>query len=147
MIRLLSASLVTLVLFLAGCSDRSRTESNETPASSNQSSTQTTDAPKGKALVTELPAGVEGLELAEGGLRVQKGYEFVKDSDSTFYVMHVDTGRRPGGGGGGCKCSSGTGGCSPVMRGGIIVCEGDSLCTKCGLGLTIGGMTTTIFMY
>jgi len=147
MIRLLSASLVTLVLFLAGCSDRSRTESNEAPASSNQSSTQTTDGPKGKALVTELPAGVEGLELAEGGLRVQKGYEFVKDSDSTFYVMHVDTGRRPGGGGGGCKCSSGTGGCSPVMRGGIIVCEGDSLCTKCGLGLTIGGMTTTIFMY
>ena len=145
MTRLLSASLVTLVLFIAGCSDRSRTESNQTPPSSDQSSTQTTDSPNGKALVTALPAGVEGVELAEGGLRLLKGYEFVKDSDSTFYLMHVDTGRRPGGGG--CKCSSGTGACGPVLRGGIIVCEGDSLCTSCGLGLTFGGMTTSIFMY
>ncbi len=39
MTRLLSASLVTLVLFIAGCSDRSRTESNQTPPSSDQSST------------------------------------------------------------------------------------------------------------
>ena len=118
MIRLLTTSLVTLVLFLAGCSNGSKTESNEPSTSSTQTPAQTTGSPKGEALVTALPAGIEGVELAEGGLRLLDGYEFVKDSDSTFYVARINTGRpstpKPGGG---CKCSSGSGSCSPVLRG------------------------------
>jgi len=149
MIRLLTTSIVTLVLFLAGCSNGSKTESNEPSTSSTQTPAQTTGSPKGEALVTALPAGIEGVELAEGGLRLLDGYEFVKDSDSTFYVARINTGRpstpKPGGG---CKCSSGSGSCSPVLRGGIIVCEAsDTLCTKCGLGVTLGGTTTTLFLY
>lgn len=148
MIRLFATSLVTLVLFLAGCSNRSKTESNEPSTSSSQSSAQTMGSTKGEAPVTALPAGIEGVELAQGGLRLLDGYEFVKDSDSTFYVARIDTGRRPRPRPtGGCRCTSGSGSCSPVLRGGIIVCEpSDTLCTKCGLGLTLGG-TNTIFIY
>jgi hypothetical protein len=100
-------------------------------------------------LVSKLPAGAEGVELAEGGLRILKGYEFIRDSDSTFVIARMTERTRTGGTGtgGGCGCKGGTGGCVPANQGGIIVCQADSSCTNCGLALTIGGVSTMIFRY
>ena len=95
-------------------------------------------------MVKKLPAGVEGVELADGGLRLLKGYQLIKDSDSTF-VIAMQTGKGTGTSGS-CGCS-GSGKCTDGDRGGIIVCNADSVCTNCGLRLTVRGVTTEIFRY
>ena len=106
------------------------------PAAGGSEDTATVAAPDTAAravmLVEALPAGIEGLELAENGLRVQKGYEFVKDTDSTFAL------RRMGGSNvirvGGCGCKVGAG-CVPFMTDdGIIICI-SVLCNTCGLAV------------
>ena len=62
---------------------------------------------RAQLLVQELPAGIEGLELAERGLRVKKGYEYVKDTDSTFAIMRMSDQRRITVGGCGCRAGAG----------------------------------------
>jgi len=95
-------------------------------------------------LVTSLPAGVEGVELARTGLHVIKGYQFVKDSDSTFAIARMSDGQHVTSGGCGCAV---TGGCEPEMTdGGIIICKAND-CTDCGLRLTVAGANTMIFKY
>jgi hypothetical protein len=137
-----------ILSFLPACSNSSKDSSTDSSKKADSMSAAA-EVPlrKGKALVSELPAGVEGVELADGGLRVLKGYEVVRDSDSTFFVARVNTGRRPTGTSGSCKCTSGTGKCTD---GGvvIVVCvPADTTCTTCGLALTVGGVTTPIFIY
>jgi hypothetical protein len=91
---------------------------------------------RAQLLVQELPTGIEGLELAERGLRVKKGYEYVKDTDSTFAIMRLsDNGRITVGG---CGCKAGAG-CVPFLTDdGIIICV-SVLCNTCGLAVTSPG--------
>jgi hypothetical protein len=98
-----------------------------------------------EALVTELPPGVEGVELAKEGLRLKKGYRLVKDSDSTFAIERVSDGQRAATGS--CGCWVGVG-CIQVQKGLIWVCQPlPTGCIKCGLKLTSGGISTELFRY
>jgi hypothetical protein len=96
-------------------------------------------------LVAQLPAGVEGVELAKDGLRAKKGYNFVKNSDSIFAIMRMND--RHVVGYGGCGCFIGVG-CIPLEApGGIWVCHGFPGCIECGLAVTSGDVTTQVFRY
>lgn len=145
--RLGIAALVILSV-LPACSNDSRPSSTSSNESDSPRTAAETSHRKGKALVTELPAGVEGVQLVEGGLRVLKGYEVVHDSDSTFYIARVSTGRRsPTGTSGSCKCTSGTGQCKDGGVSIIVCVPADTTCTTCGLAVTAGGVTTPIFIF
>jgi hypothetical protein len=103
-------------------------------------------SPRTELLVKELPAGVEGLELRDGAIWLKEGYTFEPQPDGTF-IIGLRDGSGGGGTGGGCGCKSGGGKCEPVLEGGIAVCKGDSACTKCGLALTVGGVTTEVMLF
>lgn len=126
--------LVALSLSLISCSRNPAPPSEQTPGQT---------VAHGQVLIDHLPDGVEGVELAEGGLRLKKGYKLVKDSDSTFAIARMSDGRSVMAGGCGCK---GSGGCDPVLEGGIIVCKAKD-CSDCGLALTIAGVRTPIIRY
>ena len=132
------ATLTVLPFILAACSGSPESTTNETPAQTTQEPTH-----KGVLLVEKLPAEVEGVELADGGLKVMDGYEFVKDSKSTFAIARMSD--RKVVTRGGCGCNT-TGACDPVFKGGIIICEATN-CSDCGLALMIGGVRTAIFKY
>jgi hypothetical protein len=93
--------------------------------------------------VKQLPAGVKGVELGEGFLRLKEGYNFVKQPKHRFAVARISDGRNVSSGG--CGCTGGT--CDPVYRGGIIVCEGSNCTGTCGLALTIAGVERKIITY
>jgi hypothetical protein len=101
---------------------------------------------KGELLVTALPAGVEGLEIKEGAIHLQTGYEFVKGEKGSFTVA-----RRGGGApvvSGGCGCSGGTGDCDPEFTpDGIIVCASKGCTASCGLAVTLGGTRTELVRF
>jgi hypothetical protein len=102
----------------------------------------------GTVLVKTLPAGVEGLELKDGALRVKDGYQFVKGPGGTFTVSRINVPVPPAPPtGGGCGCNAGTDGCQPVDKGGIIVCEGGCGTGTCGLAVTAGGIRTEIIRF
>jgi len=91
---------------------------------------------RAQLLVQELPAGIEGLELVERGLRVKEGYKYVKDTDSTFAIVRMSDQRRISVGGCGCRVGPG---CVPFLTDdGIIICV-TILCTPCGLAVTSPG--------
>jgi hypothetical protein len=107
---------------------------------------QTQTSSTGTVLVKELPAGVEGVELRDGALRLKDGYDFVKGPGGTFTVSRIQVPSSPATGGG-CGCSGAAGGCEPVLKGGIIVCEGGCGTGSCGLALTAGGVKTDIIKW
>jgi hypothetical protein len=109
---------------------------------------QTQTPSTGTVLVKELPAGVEGLELRDGALRLKDGYEFVPGPGGTFTVSRIQLPTLPTSStGGGCGCSASATGCQPVSKGGIIVCEGGCGTGTCGLALTVGGVKTDIIKW
>lgn len=97
-------------------------------------------------LVDRLPAGVEGVELAENGLRPKKGYSVVKDSDST--IAFIRTGDRVPVAGSHCSCWVGVG-CIPDINSPIVTCMALPVgCIQCRLVLTYsGGIATEVFQY
>jgi hypothetical protein len=99
--------------------------------------------PRGTVVVKQLPAGVKGVELREGFLRLKDGYNFVKQPKHRFAVARMSDGRNVLSGG--CGCTGGT--CDPVLKGGIIVCQGSNCTGTCGLALTIAGVETKIITY
>ena len=126
--------LIPLTFVLASCSGKY----------SNRSTSD--EPPTVERLVDQLPAGVEGVELAKDGLRPMKGYEFVKDSDTTFTIMRMND--RQVVGYGGCGCWIGVG-CIPISSPeGLWLCHGLPGCIQCGLAVTpSGGVRTVIFRY
>jgi hypothetical protein len=121
-------TLAALTLILPACA-------HETP---NQ-----TGLPKGKVLVKQLPAGVEGVELKDGALRLKPGFTFVKKPRHRFAVARISNGQTVTTGG--CGCTGGT--CDPTSSGGIIVCEGSNCTGSCGLALTVKGVNTRIIEF
>ena len=135
--------LVVLPLFIASCAKKS-TPSSESAGSSTSTAPADTAA-HAVAVVDKLPAGVEGVELAEGGLRVMKGYQFVKETDSTFAIARMSDGQHVANGGCGCKLGVG---CRPVLSpDGIAVCEASIICFDCGLALTVRNQSLLIYKY
>jgi hypothetical protein len=135
--------LVVLMFALGACAKKSPPASNTADTTSSQAPSDT--ALQVHAVVDRLPDGAEGLELAQGGLRVQKGYQFVKDTDSTFVIARMNDGHHVASGGCGCKLGVG---CNPVLtKDGIIVCEASIVCFDCGLALTGGGGRTLVYSY
>jgi len=129
---------VTLSLTAAAC-----TYSPRMPAEGQASRTQS-GSTKGTLLVRQLPAGVEGLALVNGELKVQAGYEFAKGDKGTFTVARAGGGQVTSGG---CGCS-GAGDCDPVLSpDGIIVCQSNGCTTSCGLAVTIAGTRTELIRY
>lgn len=126
--------LIPLAFVLTTCSGK-----ESAPSTKNET-------PTVERLVDQVPAGVEGVELAKDGLRAKKGYRFVKDSDTTFAIMRMNDRRVVGYGG--CGCWVGVG-CIPLEApGGIWVCHQFPGCINCGLAVTpIGGVRTEIFRY
>ena len=102
--------------------------------------TNQASGPKGKLLVKQLPAGVEGVELKDGALRLKPGFTFVKKPRHRFAVARISNGQTVTSGG--CGCTGGT--CDPTSSGGIIVCEGSNCTGSCGLALTAHGVNTKI---
>jgi hypothetical protein len=103
----------------------------------------TGETAKGTVIVKQLPAGVEGVELKDGSLRLKPGYKFEKRPQHQFAVIRISDGRAVTSGG--CGCTGGT--CDPVLKGGIGVCEGSGCTGHCGLALTVAGIKTTIINY
>ena len=100
---------------------------------------------KGELLVQALPPGAVGLELVDGQLKLQAGYEYVEQPESKFMIRARD-GQQVGLGG--CGCSS-LGDCKPVFSPeGIIVCKARGICIgSCRLAVTIGGASTDLIRY
>jgi len=126
------ALLIPLALVLTSCAG-----TKPAPPTNNEAYTA-------KRLVDELPAGVEGVELAKDGLRPKKGYSVVKDSDSTVAVMRISDGSKVAGSH--CSCWFGVG-CIPDINSPIITCTSLLNCIKCSLVLTYGDMRTEVFQY
>jgi|GEM_PF-3378760 hypothetical protein len=126
------ALLIPLALALTSCAG-----TKPAPPTNNEAYTA-------KRLVDELPAGVEGVELAKDGIRPKKGYNFVKDSDSTLAVMRISDGRQVAGSH--CSCWFGVG-CIPDLNSDIVTCTSLLNCIKCSLVLTYGDMRTEVFQY
>ena len=97
-----------------------------------------------KRLVDQLPAGVEGVEVAKEGLRAKKGYRFVKDSDSTVAVTRMSD--RSVVGYSDCSCWIGVG-CIPDPTTEGLTCMGFPGCIRCRLVLRIGDIRTEVFEY
>ena len=125
-------TLLALTLVLVACAHEQR-----------QAQTSQSDLPRGTVLVKRLPAGAEGLELKEGSLRLKPGYSFVKQSGHRFAVARMSGGQPVTSGG--CGCEGGT--CDPVLKGGIIVCEGTDCTGTCGLALTVHGLNRKIIAF
>lgn len=125
--------LIPLALTLNNCAG-----TKPAPSTNNEAYTA-------ERLVDELPAGVEGVELAKEGLRPKKGYSFVKDSDSTFAVMRMSDGSKAGGSH--CECWVGVG-CVPDLDSPIVTCKALPVgCIQCHLVLTYGDIRTEVFQY
>ena len=125
--------LIPLVFVLSSCAG-----TKPAPSTSNEGYTA-------KRLVDQLPAGVEGVELAKDGLRAKKGYSLVKDSDSTVAVMRMND--RSVVAGSDCRCWVGVG-CIPDINSEIISClELPAGCIRCRLVLRSGGIGTEVFEY
>jgi hypothetical protein len=135
--------LVVLSLFIAACAKKSTPSSQATGSSTSPASADT--ATRAQAVVDKLPAGVEGVELAENGLRVMKGYQFVKETDSTFTIARMNDGKHVANGGCGCKLGVG---CTPVLSpDGIAICQASIVCFDCGLALTVGSQSVLVYKY
>ena len=129
-------TLLALTLVLLACAQEKKEA--QMPQSSGQAA-----APKGTLLVKELPSGVEGVELKNGALRLKPGFAFEKKPRHQFAVARISGGQ--GVTSGGCGCEGGT--CDPVLKGGIIVCEGNDCTGTCGLALTVHGLNTKIIAF
>lgn len=145
--RPIGVAALVILSFIPACTSDSKAPSSS-DSSAGKPPVQQAEAPhrKGRALVTKLPDGAEGVELADGGLRVLKGYKVEHDKEGTFFIARISTGRRTGTSGS-CKCTSGTGKCTDGGAEIVVCVPVDTTCTKCGLALTIGGVTTPIFIY
>jgi hypothetical protein len=134
--------LVAVASMSAGCAR------SPEPSPERSGDTTAVDVPdttlRAQLLVESLPAGVEGLELAENGLRVMKGYEYVKDTDTTFAIRRRSDNQVITVGGCGCRVGPG---CVPVLTDdGIVICV-TILCKPCGLAVTSGGTRFEIARY
>ena len=157
MTRFAAVTLLFLPLVLASCSNKQESKSTEpppqatNPAQNSQFPAQTTPTPptrKGRALVTKLPEGLEGVELADGGLKLKDGYEFRQENDGTLSIARMqDPHPTPPAPRVWCKCSGSAGTCKPGSQGPLAVCVPDSNCTTCVLGVSFGGASTDLFMY
>ena len=133
--------IASAALMILGC------VTNQTPT--------TAEAPKvGKPLVKRLPAGIQGVELVGGMVRVKPGYQWVKQPNGTVTVARMAGGGGVGPGVGGtwtCECTNGgTGTCTAVVTNGSLSCYKGSTATctgKCELSVGTTGLTTGIFIY
>ena len=105
--------------------------------------------PEGRLLVERLPAGVEGLELVDGKLRMKAGYEFVSLPNGAFAVVTVPHPPVPPVPTGGCKCSPlGLGVCRSTIVGGIIGCKPNPVCVgSCIATLRLAGTETKVIAF
>jgi hypothetical protein len=152
MTRFAAITLLLLPLVLTSCSSKQDSKSTQPPPQATTSSpaqaTPTPPARKGRALVTKLPKGLEGVELADGGLKLKDGYEFRQEKDGTLSIARMqDPHPTPPAPRVWCKCSGGGGTCKPGSQGPLAVCVTDSACTNCVLGVTFGGADIDLFMY
>jgi hypothetical protein len=126
------AALIAPVLAICGCV-------------SNQPSAQ---APKaGKALVTKLPAGIQGVEMVGNTVRVKSGFNWVKHPNGTWTVA------RMGGGGGlgvggtwSCDCTTGANSCDGETSDGTLKCVSRD-CLSCKLTVKKDGRRYAIIAY
>ena len=127
------ALLIPLALVLTSCAG-----TKPAPPTNNEAYTV-------ERLVDQLPAGVEGVELAKNGLRPKKGYTVVKDSDSTIAFMR--TSDHVAVAGSSCSCWVGVG-CIPDPFSDIVTCLAlPAGCIQCRLVLKYGGIRTEVFQY
>ena len=127
--RLQIAPLVALSLVLTTCSGQRAGSSRSEPS-------------KVETLVSQLPAGAEGVELVARGLRLKKGYQFVKESDSTYAIARMNgevVGRAH------CECWVGVG-CIPIIDG-ILTCQQFPGCIDCKMKLRFGDIETPILRF
>lgn len=125
--------LIPLALVLTNCAS-----TKPAPSTNNEAYTA-------ERLVDQLPAGVEGVELAENGLRLQKGYTTVKDSDSTLAIKRMSDGSVVGSTS--CSCWVGVG-CIPDPNSEIIACMALPVgCIRCRMVLKYGDTRTEVFQY
>jgi hypothetical protein len=145
--RLRAYVLAVLLSVLVACASKSPPASTP-PADTTRSSATPSDsaAPAvAHSLVKQLPAGVEGLELTERGLRVKKGYQVVKQNDSTVAIARMSGGQQVLSVT--CDCWVGVG-CIPWQDpDGILTCKSFPGCIRCEQNLIRGGVRTAVFAY
>jgi len=116
---------ISLALVLLVFAQKQPATSRTQPTSPSSRATEQTPKIKGRNLVKKLPAGIEGVTLEDGFIKLKPGYKFVKGANGT---VTVNLAGRSGGVGGAsirgtfnCECDK-TGSCSVATKDGNLVC-------------------------
>jgi hypothetical protein len=119
----------------------------ETPQASAQ-------ARRGKALVTQLPEGSQGVVLRSNAVRLRRGFKFVKHRNGTVSLARISAGSSGAGGSWSCNCKPTKpsdppkGSCETMIVGGALLCrKGTCTSSACELVVTINGLTTGVILY
>ena len=149
-IRIIVISLALGLLVFAQKQPSKPSIQSPSPSSGNTSPTEQTSNKKGRNLVAKLPAGVEGVILGNGQVKLKPGYKFVKQENGK---VSVDDMKGTGGGlsvGGtwDCVCrkeQKGTCKASIVVK--SLECSSKSGCSDCVLVVDVGDSTKSIVSY
>ena len=127
------AAAVAVILTIFGC------VSNQPPSA---------QAPKaGKPLVKSLPAGIQGVELVDGIVRVKPGYQWVKQPNGTVTVARMGGGGLGASGVWDCTCIYGGGNCIISVTTSFLRCQSFTCESFCWLTVTTIGVRTPIIAY
>lgn len=150
---LVSLMLITVAVTIFYAISRAQNSNRQAPSKptvgeTDNSSTRSTSARKGKVLVKRLPDGAEGVELKEGALRIRDGYKFVKNPNGTVTVARMNDGQGVGGSWS-CTCDDkGGGDCEAVISGGSISCKVVPFsCNSCSMSVVVSKVRTSIMRY
>ncbi len=114
------------------------------PNSPPKPTTQTVTAKK-TALVKQLPAGVEGVELKGNSLRLKEGYKFVPEPNKSVSIARIKGGTKISGTWD-CACSK-DGACGVSVGPNGLDCLMETCKGSCTLKVTIGGQATRVIMF
>jgi hypothetical protein len=136
--------LTTLVMALLVTVYGKTTKTKNLPEPSVEPSAQAARR-KGTALVNQLPANIEGVELKGNQVRLKEGYKFVNGPNKTMAVARIKGGGNIGGSWN-CACSK-DGNCGVSVGDNGLDCLMESCKGSCTLKVTIGDKATSIMMF
>jgi hypothetical protein len=124
---------------------------SNTTGSDKASPAGQTSKRKGTNLVKELPAGVDGVTLEDGFIKLKPGYKFVKEKNgrASVYLMKGGGGL-PVSGSFDCSCASKEkdGKCKLGITSDKMTCFDAALyCTRCELVVIVNEATTRLIEY
>ena len=110
-------------------------------------------ARRGRALVTQLPEGAQGVVLKSNAVRLRRGFKFVKNRNGTVSVTRMRPGRPGVGGTWECICTHddltkpASGACDARIVFGILSCDKGTCNGPCELKVTVKGVTQGVIIF